>query len=268
MPLKLRIGFVTVDASHADEVSAAVEKSNVRQRLPGLPDTLNPGVLDPVKIVALISAIAKMPADAKSPVADHTLYLNGGDLGIGASAPTTAASFAKSFSLAAIETENGLVTARANVAPDCELAKSRAAEARHQFGHAEHEVQALTAKRDGAAGKPEEGEALRALSGAKSRRFAIVQVWQENAAAVVACLPERRRSREGSGARKTPGRKDHRSTQYRHAVRKSLVRSGSRYVWRILRSLAEKRRSGLHWSPPSQIFPRKHAWHLGWADRP
>ena len=188
-PLKLRIGFITVDAANTGDVIGALEKSNARQRLPGLPDTLNPGIIDAAKLAALLKAIETMPADAKAPVASNTLYLNGGELGVGASAPTTIETFAKPFTITAIETDNGLVTARASISPDCALAKSRAAEARRQFDHTDQEVEALTAKREAATGKPDEGTALRDLSGAKSRRFAIAQTWQENAAATVACAP-------------------------------------------------------------------------------
>ena len=184
-PLKLRIGFITVDASQTAEVSAALEKSNAHQRIAGLPDTLNPGVIDPAKATALLNAIAKMPPDAQAPFTGNTLYLNGGDLGIGASAPTTEASFAEPFTLAAIDTDNGLVTAQAKIQPDCTLAKSRAGEARHQFGLAEQEVQALTTESAKSGG----GDTLRSLSAARSRRYAIAQVWRENAAAVAACSP-------------------------------------------------------------------------------
>ena len=187
--LKVRAGFATVAAASASAVAEAIATSNAESRLEGLPDTLNPGIIDPAKAEALLRALPGLPPDMLAPLAGRALYLNAAGLRVGASAPTTPASFAAPFRLEVEEVQGQLVIARATVPTDCGLARTRAAEARQQTGASELEVKALEARRRSAAGKPDEGEALRALSSALSRRSAAANAWRQNADAVAHCSP-------------------------------------------------------------------------------
>jgi hypothetical protein len=100
---------------------------------------------------------------------------------IGVTAPTTLASFAQPFQLEVEDVQGETVLAHATVSVDCDLARTHVGQARAGLAKAERTVKAL----EGAGGN--DAAALRAVSDARAVRFAIVQTWRENAAAVVQC---------------------------------------------------------------------------------
>ena len=179
--LLLRAGHDVVPAAQTAAVAAAVEASNRAQRIGDLPDALNPGIIDPAKATALLEALHKMPADALAAIGNKALYLNSPGLQIGATAPTTPASFARPFRLEVVEVQGETVLARATVVVDCDVARRNVGEARARLADAEQRVKALEAKGGG------DRVALIALSDARAQRFAIAKTWRQNASAVMQC---------------------------------------------------------------------------------
>jgi hypothetical protein len=177
---KLRAGHGLVEAA-ADRaaIRAVIEQSNGQHRLEGLPDHLNPEVIDPAKAEALIAALAKLPSDKLKALAGKALHLNYGGLMIAASAPTQPSAFAEISGLKIADVQGDTVLARVSPKIDCALAQSRAGEAASRIAAANDEVKSLEAKQDSAA--------YEALSVAKARRFAIAQAWRDNAEAWSKC---------------------------------------------------------------------------------
>jgi hypothetical protein len=66
--LLVRVGYKVVPAAQTAAVAAAVDASNGFQRIPGLPDRLNPGIIDPAKAAALLAALQRMGAPALAPI--------------------------------------------------------------------------------------------------------------------------------------------------------------------------------------------------------
>ena len=182
----LRVGHETVAAGAPREVLlAAVAQWNRASAIEGLPSHLNPEILEPEKVAALLDALPRLPAKQRQRLTgNHVLYLNAPGLMIGASAPTSPASFAAPFEIRVIERQHDLLMTRATVPVDCELARERAREARERIAGAAGEVKALEAKTGSADQKP---DLLESLSQARSRRFAIASVWRQNAQAWTRC---------------------------------------------------------------------------------
>ena len=182
----LRVGHDTLTAGTPSEaLLAAVAQWNRASAIEGLPSHLNPETLDPAKVAALLEALPRLPPKQRERLGGgNILYLNAPELMIGASAPTSPASFAAPFEIRVIERQDDLVLARATVPVDCELARARAQEARGRISAAGAEVQALEAKTAAADQQP---DLLESLSQARSRRFAIAAVWRQNAQAWTRC---------------------------------------------------------------------------------
>ena len=170
--LRLLIGAGVMDAASADAVKA-IEAQNARVRLPGLPDEFNPNVIDPAKAAALLSAL---PPNAAEVLGGKALFLDGVELGVGASAPTTPASFKPPVALSVIADHGPSVSARAAFKVDCAVASSRAAAARQRAAQADSAVKALEAQRQNS-------------GAAKLLRQAVTQAWRQNAGAVADCAP-------------------------------------------------------------------------------
>jgi hypothetical protein len=185
---KLRAGHDSVAASgDRAAILGLIEQSNRGNRLDGLPDHLNPDVIDPQKAEAMIAALARLPAEMLRPLEGRALYLNSAGLMIGAAAPSRAASFAEPFGFEIADVQGDTVLARLTVRTDCPLAQQRAAEARARIAAANDEVGSLEAGLPAISGTDKEADALGALSAAKSRRFAIARAWRQNAEAWTKC---------------------------------------------------------------------------------
>jgi hypothetical protein len=187
--LKLRAGRTELGATAPKfQLLAAIERSNQQARLEGLPDYLNPEIIDADKAQALLSAIANSPADTSLSLAQHTLYLNYPGLMIGSSAPTRPANFVSPLKIKIDDVQGELVLAQADVPLDCPLARDRAGDARTRFKEADGQLKELE-KQIAAAGRSTEKQrqVLAEVSLAQRRRFAIAQVWRQNAAAWASC---------------------------------------------------------------------------------
>lgn len=170
---RLRIGQQYLDAGAApDAVLAFVDNANRPRRIEGLPDTLNPQIIDPEKAAHFAAGLGRLPSATLAKLAGHDLVLDNYALKIQAASPSHAASFDHPFDLAVEEVTGKNVFARATVPADTDLARSRAAEARERTASLDGEVKRLEAAGPGAA-----------LSDAKWRRLATARAWRMNAQA-------------------------------------------------------------------------------------
>ena len=187
--IKLRVGAAVVNGpAWRAELPPVLDQANRKARLAGLPDHLNPAILDPDKTTAFLTALPKLPAETLQSLAGKKLSLDSGGLMLGAAAPTRPATFAGPLKLEIIEEQGDVVHARLILQVDCALAKERAAEARGRIGPASDEVKALEARLPGVSGKPDkEREILDNLSTTRRRRSALAYVWQKSAKAWTEC---------------------------------------------------------------------------------
>lgn len=168
--MKLLVGRQELDAA-APATRDAVAQWSAAQHDPDFPDEFNPAVIDMAKFDALLAALP-----AENPLQGRTVTLDARRLGIGASSPTTPASFKPPLALEVIEEHTSSVDVRAAFTIDCALARSRAAAARDLTHQAERDVEAAQARRDSG-------------TAARVRRWAVARVWEENAIAAAACTP-------------------------------------------------------------------------------
>src|ERR1051326_4525474 len=127
---RIRIGGSTVDAANQPAVAAAIDAANAHARWQGVPDGLNPRLLDPVRVQALLAAIAALPASARAKPGDHALLLDSPGLPVKASSPSTPASFAHLTGIEVTDTQGDAVEVRVAMPLDCELARQNAAAAK------------------------------------------------------------------------------------------------------------------------------------------
>lgn len=187
--LKLRAGHAQLEASaRRADLLAAIEQSNRKARLANLPDHLDPEIIDPEKALAFRAGLSRLPAQLLQPLSGRTLLLNYPDLLVGASAPTDPSTFAQPFKLEVVDVQGDVVLARTLTQVDCRLARARLAEAKARLNGAELEVRQLQARLPELSGAPEKEHAtLLALSTARLRRFALAQVWEQNARLCLDC---------------------------------------------------------------------------------
>jgi hypothetical protein len=169
----LRVGQQTVPLANPAALGPAIEAQNASARIPNLPDTLNPGMIDPAKASAFAAGLPRQGADTLARLQGHELLINGHDLGIGAAEPTRAEAFAEPFTLVIEDVQGRNVIAHTSVPADPALAKSRATEAEARLRDAEKAVQQAQAARTGGT----------ALGGALRRRAAVAFAWRLNAQA-------------------------------------------------------------------------------------
>lgn len=170
-PVLLRVGQQTVPGAPGPGLAAAIEAANQAARIPGLADTLNPGIIDPDKAARFVAALPKQPAATLARIAGHELALGAGGLGVGAAAPTRADAFG-TFELVVDDVQGRNVLAHTSVAPDPALARSRAAEAKAALQEAEAAVT-----------RAERANAGDEIGHTRRRRAAAAGAWRLNAAA-------------------------------------------------------------------------------------
>ena len=177
----LSLGRSVIPLSRAvADTPAAVEAFNARRRIEGLPDTLNPALIDPAKARNFVAGLASQPQEVQQKIAGADLYLAWVPLALSAAAPTRAEAYAAPFTLVVDEVRSGHVLAHTTVAPDPALAQSRAQEAQAVLKQAEAAAAAVEKERTPADG---------ALGTARMRRSAVADAWRLNAGAWVASAP-------------------------------------------------------------------------------
>lgn len=172
--LRLRIDRSIIRATDKAAVASAISAANLRARSAGLPDAVNPSLIDPAKAEALLTALTGPSSAALAPLAGRALWLDPTALRIGTSSPTTVASFSGPITLEVTHDHGETVSARAAVPVDCDLARARAADARRLTQQADRDYQAAT------------GDAVMPV---RLRRQALSWAWFDNASAYAACAP-------------------------------------------------------------------------------
>ena len=163
---------------------AAIDASNRGFRVEGLPDALNPDVIDPDKAAALLLALPTIARKSPQLLAGRELLLTHGPLQIGSADPTTAASFARPFDLEVVDVQGETLLARSTVLPVPEMARLHAAEAREKLRAEKELIALLEARLSGAADVGQQRKLLDDLTPAQWRRSALARAWLINARAV------------------------------------------------------------------------------------
>lgn len=180
---RVRIGHsVLPPTTTLGALRAAVEQSNGGFRLPGLPDRLNPDIIDVDKAAALVAALPAIVQRSPQLLAGRELFINHAGLRIGASDPTTVAGFAQPFDLQVVDVQGETLLARSTVPAVTQMARERAAEARAALSAENERIRPLEARLRAATGAAEQERAILAeLTPALWRRSALARAWWANA---------------------------------------------------------------------------------------
>ena len=166
----LRAGRETLPASAPPAALAAfVAKANAAVRIEGLPDGMNPRILDADKVAHLVAALPSQPAATLARLAGHDLLLDDPGLQVHAAFPSQPN---QPVTLEIDEVQGQTVLAHIDAAADPALARSRAQDAAARFQAADHAAP--------------QGDAVRL---AQERRQAVARVWRMNAQAWAHAAP-------------------------------------------------------------------------------
>jgi len=186
--ITIRVGGHDIHPSESAtaEVMAAVEGSAKSGRLDGLPDDLNPAVLDKGKVSAFLSALSKVPPSTLERLRGSTLYLNDPRLKLYAYSEAAAAALSQGYTLDVMAAVPGeLAQAHLEVTIDPKATRARASRAKHAMEEADRAVAGLEK------GSPNPDSAsLVALSSAKRKRYAAATAWRELIAALAKRHPD------------------------------------------------------------------------------
>ena len=192
LDFSLRAGRATLPAASSPaELRAFVAKANAERRIDGLPDEMNPSLLDADKVVHLAAGLPGLPAATLARLAGHDLYLDDPGLQVHAAFPSRAESFDAGFALDITEIQGKTVLARVGLPPDLALARERARNAALRFGALSDDVTRLEHA------KPVDVGALRL---AKERRLAVARYWRMNARAWAQAAPGEPAAAEAAAA--------------------------------------------------------------------
>lgn len=171
-PILLRIGATTLPASPGVALAPAIEAANARNRIEGVPDALNPGIIDAGKAAGFVASLPNQPAETLARMTGHELSLNQGGLGLLAAAPTLAADFTAPFNLVIDDIQGRHILAHTTVSPNPGLARTHAAEARKALATAEKDVRQAEAR-----------QVSDEINATRGRRGAIASAWHIGARA-------------------------------------------------------------------------------------
>jgi hypothetical protein len=171
-------------------IMAAIEPYNRGARLAGLPDDLNPIVLDPARVRAFALGLSSLPEGVLTGLSGRHLHLQTEGLGLFASSPIEAEAIARGYTLSLPE-DPGLVVQpelTAEVRP--ERARELSARARAEALSRDREVAEIERgrARPGLSGE-EQGRLLGERTEAAWRRFAAAKVWEGSSRALAALDP-------------------------------------------------------------------------------
>jgi hypothetical protein len=155
-------------------------------RLPGLPDELNPVVLDPRKVIAFVEGLPRQRDDVLRRLEGKFLVLGTEGLGLSTASVVEPEDIAAGFELDLPEEDGLVVQASIRVRVRAEVAEARAGRAEAALSAFEAEVAAL--EREGVTGN--------ALSAARWRRFAAALAWRMAATKLAEQRPGARASLE------------------------------------------------------------------------
>ena len=181
----LRLGHTRLaPATTMQALRSAIDESNRRFRLEGLPDSLNPDIVDADKAAALVAALPAIAHKAPQLLAGRELLLNHAPMQVGSADPTTAASFTRAFDLEIVEVQGETLLARTTVPAVPALARERSAEARTRLLAESARVVELEARLSAAEAVEAQRKVLDELTPSRSRRSALARTWWINARAL------------------------------------------------------------------------------------
>lgn len=164
----LRAGRSTIAATAAPAaLHAFVAQANAQRRVEGLPDELNPAMLDADKVAHLAAALAHLPTATRQRLDGHDLYLDDPGLRAHAAFPSHAEGFDHGVTLDIQEIQGDTVMARTDAPIDLALARSRARDGAARFAAAPAGTERPAAE----------------------RRLALARYWQMNATAWAQAAP-------------------------------------------------------------------------------
>ena len=172
--LQRRIGLMSAavhlpaGAATRASLHSALSANAEHVRLPGLPDSLNPMILDTARVEAFIEGLVRQPETVLRRLESRFLALGIEGLHLAASSPVPAEAIADGFDLVVGDEDGLVVDARMRVPLRLDYAQGVVAQAKTALHQFEDEVLALEA---GAAVHFE-------LMQAKWRRFAAAAVWR------------------------------------------------------------------------------------------
>jgi hypothetical protein len=121
--LTLESNGVTANLAQAPDLAAFAAQANAKARLKGLDDRLNPGIIDPAKLAAMVAALPAQPPEVRAALSGHGLLLAAG-FGVLAVEPTAADAFGPRYRLTIERTAGTYVLAHADPAIDKAAAKA------------------------------------------------------------------------------------------------------------------------------------------------
>lgn len=180
---RLRLGHsVLAPTTTIGALRSAIDQFNRAVRLPGLPDKLNPDVIDADKAAALVTALPMVAQKSPQLLAQRELYLTPDGLRIGTADPTTADGFAQPFELQTVDVQGQTLLARTTVPVAPQMARERVAEAKAMLSAENEKITPLEARLRAATDAVEKQRSiLDELTPARQRRSALARVWWRNA---------------------------------------------------------------------------------------
>jgi len=197
--LRVRIGHTTVNAADTKAVADAIAVANQRASFAGVPDGLNPRLIDPARAQALLAAVAALPAAARASLGHRALLLDTPGLPVMASSPSTPAGLSGLTGIKATVAQGDATEVRLTMTLDCDLARANATAARTAVEAASADVARLEKERRTATGEALT-KALDDLGAARRRRFLLSIAWHDNAEADAACRPKDAEAKAGLAA--------------------------------------------------------------------
>ena len=188
---KVTIGPAAFASSAGDDVlDRYLEAHNRRVRLTGLPDHLNPLVLDAAKVRAFLRGLHELPVSTRQALNGQTIDLTDPALGLHLSDPVSAETLNRGFDLEIRRTGRSEREVRLKGSRDSQLAEKLSQDAERATSQFHREVQELESSERQRSNTPAEKSAsLGELSLARWKRSAAARVWRTNAEELAALHP-------------------------------------------------------------------------------
>lgn len=133
---------ITVSLTEQPELDRFVSDVNARARIKGLDDAVNPGILDPAKLRAMVALLPAQAEEVRAALAGHTLMIDAPVFGVLAVEPTRADAFGPNYRITIRRVAGTHVLAAGNAAMDPALGRLRSEAARSATEAADKAVRA------------------------------------------------------------------------------------------------------------------------------
>lgn len=184
--INFRVGTIAVEGARwREELPASIERHNGKVRLDGLPDHLNPLIIDSAKAITFVAALASYPKATLQALSGKELLLHSEGLMLSAVAPTRPATYSTPMPLVIEDVQGHSALARLQIQVDCGLARERSIEARGSIGPASAAVTDMEGRVANSVSP--DPDAMEALSKARHVRSRLSHAWRTNAQALVQC---------------------------------------------------------------------------------